>query len=51
MLRNLHFFDGIDTAELEAFSRAVANASSGDVITLDFCNGGGSVFTVSRCAI
>ena len=44
MLRNLHFFDGIDTAELEAFSRAVANASSGDVITLDFCNGGGSVF-------
>ena len=44
MLRNLHFFDGIDTAELEAFSRAVANAESGDVITLDFCNGGGSVF-------
>ena len=44
MLRNLHFFDGIDTAELEAFSRAVAGAESGDVITLDFCNGGGSVF-------
>ena len=44
MLKNLHFFDGIDTAELEAFSRAVANAESGDVITLDFCNGGGSVF-------
>lgn len=44
MLRNLHFFDGIDTAELEAFSRAVANVESGDVITLDFCNGGGSVF-------
>ena len=43
-MSNLHFFDGIDTAELEAFSRAVANASSGDVITLDFCNGGGSVF-------
>ena len=43
-MTNLHFFDGIDTAELEAFSRAVANASSGDVITLDFCNGGGSVF-------
>lgn len=44
MLSNLHFFDGIDTAELEAFSRAVAGAESGDVITLDFCNGGGSVF-------
>lgn len=44
MLKNLHFFDGIDTAELEAFSRAVAGAESGDVITLDFCNGGGSVF-------
>ena len=44
MLRNLHFFDGIDTAELEAFSRAVEGAESGDVITLDFCNGGGSVF-------
>ena len=44
MLRNLHFFDGIDTAELEAFSRAVAGTESGDVITLDFCNGGGSVF-------
>lgn len=44
MLRNLHFFDGIDTAELEAFSRAVAGVESGDVITLDFCNGGGSVF-------
>ena len=44
MLRNLHFFDGIDTAELEAFSRAVAGAESCDVITLDFCNGGGSVF-------
>ena len=44
MLRNLHFFDGIDTAELETFSRAVAGAESGDVITLDFCNGGGSVF-------
>ena len=44
MLRNLHFFDGIDTAELEAFSRTVAGAESGDVITLDFCNGGGSVF-------
>ena len=44
MLRNLHFFDGIDTAELEEFSRAVAGAESGDVITLDFCNGGGSVF-------
>ena len=44
MLRNLHFFDGIDTAELEAFSRAVAGAESVDVITLDFCNGGGSVF-------
>ena len=44
MLRNLHFFDGIDTAELEAFSRAVANAESGDVIEMDFCNGGGSVF-------
>ena len=44
MLRNLHFFDGIDTAELESFSRAVAGAESGDVITLDFCNGGGSVF-------
>ncbi len=44
MLRNLHFFDGIDTAELEAFSRAVAGAESGDVVTLDFCNGGGSVF-------
>ena len=43
-MTNLHFFDGIDTNELEAFSRAVANASSGDVITLDFCNGGGSVF-------
>ncbi len=43
-MSNLHFFDGIDTAELEAFSRAVANSSSGDVITLDFCNGGGSVF-------
>lgn len=43
-MTNLHFFDGIDTAELEAFSRVVANASSGDVITLDFCNGGGSVF-------
>lgn len=43
-MSNLHFFDGIDTAELEAFSRAVANASSGEVITLDFCNGGGSVF-------
>ena len=44
MLRNLHFFDGIDTAELEAFSRVVEGAESGDVITLDFCNGGGSVF-------
>ena len=44
MLKNLHFFDGIDTAELEAFSRAVAGVESGDVITLDFCNGGGSVF-------
>lgn len=44
MVRNLHFFDGIDTAELEAFSRAVSGAESGDVITLDFCNGGGSVF-------
>ena len=44
MLRNLHFFEGIDTAELEAFSRAVSGAESGDVITLDFCNGGGSVF-------
>lgn len=44
MLKNLHFFDGIDTAELEAFSRVVENAESGDVITLDFCNGGGSVF-------
>lgn len=44
MLRNLHFFDGIDTAELEAFSRVVEGTESGDVITLDFCNGGGSVF-------
>ena len=44
MLRTLHFFDGIDTAELESFSRAVANAESGDVIEMDFCNGGGSVF-------
>lgn len=43
-MSNLHFFDGIDTAELEAFSRAVAGAESGDVVTLDFCNGGGSVF-------
>ena len=43
MLRNLHFFDGIDTAELEAFSRAVAGAESGDVITWGFCNGGGAV--------
>ena len=44
MLRNLHFFDGVDTTELESFSRAVANAESGDVIEMDFCNGGGSVF-------
>ena len=44
MLRTLHFFDGIDTAELESFSRAVANAESGDVVEMDFCNGGGSVF-------
>ena len=44
MLRTLHFFDGIDTAELESFSRAVANAESGDVIEMSFCNGGGSVF-------
>lgn len=40
----LHFFDGIDAAELESFSQVVAKAESGDVIEMDFCNGGGSVF-------
>lgn len=41
---NIHFFKGIEPDELEAFSNVVAEASSGDVITMDFCNGGGSVF-------
>ena len=41
MLRNLHFFDGIDTAELEAFSRAVAGAESGE--RADVTVGGKSV--------
>lgn len=41
---NIHFFKGIEPDELEAFSRIVANANDGDVITMDFCNGGGSVF-------
>ena len=41
---NLHFFDGIDTGELEAFMQAVDAAQSGDEITIELCNGGGSVF-------
>lgn len=40
----LHFFDGIDTAELEQFMQTVDAAQSGDTITIDLCNGGGSVF-------
>ena len=41
---NLHFFDGIDTAELEGFAQAVNAAQAGDTVVIDFCNGGGSVF-------
>jgi ATP-dependent protease ClpP protease subunit len=40
----LHFFDGIDTAELEQFMQTVDAAQSGDTVTIDLCNGGGSVF-------
>lgn len=40
----LHFFDGIDTAELEQFMQTVDAAQSGDSVTIDLCNGGGSVF-------
>lgn len=41
---SLHFFDGIDTAELEQFMQTVDAAQSGDTVTIDLCNGGGSVF-------
>lgn len=40
----LHFFDGIDTNELEEFMQVVDSAQAGDVVTIDLCNGGGSVF-------
>ena len=40
----LHFFDGIDTAELEQFMQTVDATQSGDTVTIDLCNGGGSVF-------
>lgn len=40
----LHFFDGIDTAELEQFMQIVDAAQSGDTVTIELCNGGGSVF-------
>lgn len=40
----LHFFDGIDTAELEQFMQIADAAQSGDTVTIDLCNGGGSVF-------
>lgn len=40
----LHFFDGIDTAELEQFMQTVDAAQSGDTVTIELCNGGGSVF-------
>ena len=40
----LHFFDGIDTTELEQFVQVVDSAQAGDVVTIELCNGGGSVF-------
>lgn len=40
----LHFFDGVGTDELEEFSRIVESAQSGDTVTMELCNGGGSVF-------
>lgn len=40
----LHFFDGIEPQELESFMSVVDKAQSGDTVTIDLCNGGGSVF-------
>lgn len=40
----LHFFDGIEPQELESFMGVVDQAQSGDTVTIDLCNGGGSVF-------
>ena len=44
MQYTIHFFDGIEPGELETFSQVVAKAESGDSVTIEFCNGGGSVF-------
>ena len=44
MQYTIHFFDGIEPGELETFSQVVAKAESGDNVTIEFCNGGGSVF-------
>lgn len=40
----LHFFDGIEPQELESFMSVVDQAQAGDTVTIDLCNGGGSVF-------
>lgn len=44
MQYTIHFFDGIEPGELETFSQVVAKAEYGDTVTIEFCNGGGSVF-------
>lgn len=40
----INFYDGIDTNELNELQNTINNAENSDTITINFCNGGGSVF-------
>lgn len=40
----INFYDGIDTNELIEIQNTINNTENNDIITINFCNGGGSVF-------